>query len=343
MSGGSILITGANGGLGTAFVTELLRSSHGAECYGIFTVRNPEGASNIHRILEEASALHKHELFPLDLISLDSIRSSARTLNQRVATGHVPRIRALVLSAAVQHVDGTKSTGDGFESHFAVNYLANFLFVLLILQSMDKEHGRIIMISTAMHDSTHWMNKGTWPVGMKEMYTTTERVSRGGGLGNEVGCLGEIIGMRQYGASKMFLVMFAYELQRRLDQDSTLSKISVLSMDPGGMGGAELTKRGSPISRFIWSHIMPTVQNASVYIWSNGVLRTHEKSARDLLRACFDRKDLGEHPKAMFLNGSAQSMSSDESRDEKNQRRLWTESLVLVGLEDGQTMLENWR
>ncbi len=36
---------------------------------------------------------------------------------------------------------------------FQVNYLAHFLFTLLLLQSMDKTHGRIVVIGSWTHES----------------------------------------------------------------------------------------------------------------------------------------------------------------------------------------------
>jgi hypothetical protein len=70
----------------------------------------------------------------------------------------------------VQHVEGKIITADEFESHFAVNYLANYMLVLMILESTDKEGGRIVMIFTALHDSYHWMSNRTFRAGEKEMF-----------------------------------------------------------------------------------------------------------------------------------------------------------------------------
>lgn len=108
------------------------------------------------------------------------------------------------------------------------------------------------------------------------------------------------------------------------------------------MGGADLVKRGPATTRFLWQYVMPTVQSLSVYLWPNGILRTNAKSAGDLLAACFDTEKFGKYPKAVFINGSAQGSSSVESMDEDKQRRLWTDSLTLVGLAEGETVLENW-
>lgn len=108
------------------------------------------------------------------------------------------------------------------------------------------------------------------------------------------------------------------------------------------MGGADLVKRGPATTRFLWQNVMPTLQSLSVYFWPNGILRTNTKSAEDLLVACFDTEKFGKYPKAVFINGSELGSSSVESMDEEKQRQLWTDSLRLVGLGEGETVLENW-
>lgn len=43
-------------------------------------------------------------------------------------------------------------SGDGYEMSWQVNYLANFIFCLLVLQSMDKKAGRILIVSSSTHE-----------------------------------------------------------------------------------------------------------------------------------------------------------------------------------------------
>ncbi|KAH7351327.1 hypothetical protein BKA65DRAFT_255925 [Rhexocercosporidium sp. MPI-PUGE-AT-0058] len=310
---------------------------HSETHQGIFTVRNLSSAAEIQEALALSST--HHHVTPLNLSSLASIRATASSLTKRISSGEIPPIRALVLNAAIQQVDGKTYTTDGYESHFAVNYLANFLFVLLMLGSMDKERGRIVCISTALHDSTHWMNRSTFSDGEREMFKNMESVVDGGEDGTDE----EKAGMQRYATSKFLLVMFMYALQRRLDSSPTLFKVSIFSLDPGGMGGAELTKRGSAASKFLWTYIMPAIQSWAVYFWPNGFLRTNDKSASDVLRACFDTEVVGRYPKGVFMNGGQIGMASWEARDEGKQGILWDGSVMLVGLGEGDTVLENWK
>jgi hypothetical protein len=70
--------------------------------------------------------------------------AAAEDINARVARGTLPPIRALVLNAAWQEANAETllpktCTNDGYEATFAIKYLASFLFVLLLLQSIDNE------------------------------------------------------------------------------------------------------------------------------------------------------------------------------------------------------------
>lgn len=43
-------------------------------------------------------------------------------------------------------------TDDEFDTTFAANYLGHWLLTLLLLKSMDKEEGRIIVIGSQSHE-----------------------------------------------------------------------------------------------------------------------------------------------------------------------------------------------
>lgn len=73
----------------------------------------------------------------------------------------------------------------------------------------------------------------------------------------------------------------------------------------------------------------------------NGLFRTPEKSGQHLLRASLDTKELGEYPKATYLDGAKKWDTGEEVRDEEKQRRLWVDSLRLTKFEEGETVLKD--
>jgi NAD(P)-dependent dehydrogenase (short-subunit alcohol dehydrogenase family) len=146
-----LLLTGGNGGLASAFVAQFLKSPYAAACHCVYTVRDPAKALSLYSALKHAPKEHNYEVGALDLTALENVRTFAANINKRVADGDLPLIKALVLHASIQIYGPSKFTSDGIESTLAVNYLANFLLVLLLLKSMDPEHGRIVHISSNSH------------------------------------------------------------------------------------------------------------------------------------------------------------------------------------------------
>ena len=212
-SPGTVVLTGANGGFGIATVKKLLHSPETEQYHCILTVRNAATAHHLNAILKKTPSNRKYEVMSLDLGSLSKIRTFATEINARVAEGAIPPVGALILNAAYQ--DANEKTlvpqnfsEDGLEAQFAINYLANFLLVLLLLRSMDKQYGRILFISSFTHDAYDEMNhfQGQWREHKYRMVYTgnTLELSKGIVYDDE----GYRAGIRRYGTSKFLLVMF---------------------------------------------------------------------------------------------------------------------------------------
>lgn len=152
---GTILLTGANGGLGSAIVSKIISSPDLATSYhGIYTVRRVDRAATLDSLLRNASTQqqHAHETMALDLSRLESVREVARDINERVAAGLLPPLRAIILNAAYQEYTTHDFSPDGFDMTFQCNYLSHWLLVLLLLQSLDKEHGRVVVLGSWSHE-----------------------------------------------------------------------------------------------------------------------------------------------------------------------------------------------
>ncbi|EGD90321.1 hypothetical protein H112_01777 [Trichophyton rubrum D6] len=70
------------------------------------------------------------------------------------------------------------------------------------------------------------------------------------------------------------------------------------------------------------------------YLWPNGLFRTAEKSAQDLLPAALEPKHAWARPTEAYFNGSEQAEAAVEAKGEKKQQELWGLSLHYVGLDD---------
>ncbi|KAK7697380.1 hypothetical protein SLS64_013571 [Diaporthe eres] len=337
---GTILVTGANGSLGSTMASQIASTPELAAYHGLYAVRDAKAAPVLRSALAQHKTTnpHSHDIISLNLADLASVRAVAATINSQVASGQIPPIRALILNAGYLEFTSQSWTADGFDMTFASNYLGHWLLTVLLLQSMDREVGRVVVVGSESHDphnpkskasfddarwkefmrdgSSESMARGTWS-------TSEEDPSYGGGF-------------RRYGASKFCQAMMIPELQRRLDTDPALSNICVLGVDPGSMPG-NLTRRGPWfISLLMFKLIMPLLAPLMAWLQPNGPLRTLKLGAADVIAGAF------QGPKGGYFYGSRVEEMTVEAQDVKKRERLWVETVGYTELKEGETSLGKW-
>ncbi|KAF4981137.1 hypothetical protein FZEAL_3007 [Fusarium zealandicum] len=342
-SKGTVLLTGANGGLGSAIVADIISKPELASNYtGVYTVRKAANAKQLKDILSAAPESHNHDTVDLDLGSLASIRKAAAEINRRVAAGELPRIKVLILNAAYQDHEDINMTEDGYETTWQVNYLANQLLALLLLQSMDKETGRILVLGSWAHDIDDEHNKinGGPYKGFDTLFPGAEELAKGKWSRPDSGG-GWWTGFRRYGASKLCAVMLMHELAGRLARDPALSQISVVGLDPGAMS-SDLTRRGGFLLRVVMiKWLLPTFASFAVKFSPNGSMRPMWKSAGDAVRLCFE-VDVPAG-KLLYLNGTDELETGREARDGASRKGLWAYGLEAAQIKQGDTILQEWQ
>lgn len=123
-------MTGGTSGFGATAAARLRRSG---ESRLILGVRRPTPVG---------------ESIPLDLAGLESVRAFATSVRERLADAPVD---ALVLNAGMIRADVTGRTVDGFETTFAVDHLAQYLLVRLLLPVLAD--GAVVVLTTSgTHD-----------------------------------------------------------------------------------------------------------------------------------------------------------------------------------------------
>lgn len=83
------------------------------------------------------------------------MREAAATINAKVQSGAIPRIQALILNAGLREAHGQIWTDEGLDTTFASNYLGHWLLMLLLLQSMNRESGRVVVLGGIVHEQVH--------------------------------------------------------------------------------------------------------------------------------------------------------------------------------------------
>lgn len=78
---GTILVTGANGGLGCAIVEQIASKPELAAYHGLYTVRDAKTAPALKEALARGASSHAHDILSLELTKLDSVRQVAAGVN----------------------------------------------------------------------------------------------------------------------------------------------------------------------------------------------------------------------------------------------------------------------
>ncbi|MEQ1438927.1 oxidoreductase [Fontimonas sp. SYSU GA230001] len=185
LSGKTALVTGANSGLGLATAQAL--AAHGARV--VLACRGQAKADAAIAQIRARTPEARLEYLELDLSDLGSVRRAA----DQFRAGH-PRLDILVNNAGVMGLPLLR-TGDGFELLFGTNHLGHFALGGLLLDRLRAAPGaRIVSVASL----AHWT--GRMP--LDDLNWERRRYSKAGA----------------YAQSKLANLMFALELQRRVDR-----------------------------------------------------------------------------------------------------------------------------
>ena len=191
------IVTGANSGLGKEITIGLTKLNIKV----IMACRNLKKAEITKSEIIKTVPSAYIEVIELDLNSLSSVRSFAKKFNNKYQQLHL-----LIENAGIMIPPFTK-TEDGFESQFGVNYLSHFLLTNLLLPTLNKTEGARIATTSSIAHQTGRIN--------------FDNLNAENGYAK----------MDAYRQSKLACLMFAYELQRRLDKAE--SSVIAISSHPG--------------------------------------------------------------------------------------------------------------
>jgi len=197
LHGKIIIITGANSGLG--YESSLALAEKGARV--IMACRNLVRGQQSLEAIKQAVPAAELELMELDLANLNSIRAFAKLFKSKY-----DKLDVLINNGGpIIAVRGM--TEDGFESHFGINHLGHFALTGLLLDVLlNTPSSRIVTVSSRMHVD----GKMEWDDLMSER--SYDR-------------------MAAYRQSKLANMLFALELNRRLEAKGT--SIMSVAVHPG--------------------------------------------------------------------------------------------------------------
>lgn len=175
------IVTGSTGGTGFETALELARK--GAEV--VIAARNPQKGEDAMRRIRRSVAGASVRFEVLDLADQASVAAFA----ERMMAADRP-IHILINNAGVMMPQRREVTGDGYELQLATNYLGHFAMTAHLLPLLRAGQARVVQLTSIAHrngriafdDLQYERGYKPWPV---------------------------------YGQSKLAMLMFGYELDRR--------------------------------------------------------------------------------------------------------------------------------
>lgn len=204
MKGKTVIVTGANTGLGKETALELAKRQARVILACRSFEKGQQAAEEIRSKVKGAEVVVKS----LDLSSLESVRVFADEILKEEA-----RLDILINNAGLYMDPPIPSTQDGFEIHFGVNHLGHFLLTNLLLDLLEKSApSRIVMVASSLakfasidFDNIH---------GEKSKAMLARQDHKNG----------------PYAQSKLANMLFAHELNKRLPDGKVWSQYASINI-----------------------------------------------------------------------------------------------------------------
>ncbi|GAB6903504.1 SDR family NAD(P)-dependent oxidoreductase [Kineosporia succinea] len=235
-----------------------------------------------------------------DLADLSDVRSAAATVRGLVEAGTVRPLLALIANAGIASSDGMRASADGHELTFAVNHLAHAQLVG-DLEPVLAPTARIVLLGSNTYYANIWRRlMHVPPANWRDPLELAEP-----GTGSS--------GMTAYSDSKLAILYYAHELQRRIAPG-----VSVVVYEPGWMPGTALG-RGAP----------PAVQAVGRALGHIPGVATPERSGPLLAAVAVDARWAHLRDGAFVVRDrvvEVQPLAQDRDRE----RRLWEATAELL-------------
>ncbi|WP_439490283.1 SDR family NAD(P)-dependent oxidoreductase [Algoriphagus sp.] len=218
----TVVMTGGTSGFGAVTAKELISTSETRVFLG-------------YRDKQVAGAEH----IPLDLSSLDNVRAFVSGIVEKLGQG---KIQVLICNAGMNCPDINSRTVDGFETTFAVNHLAHFYLLKLLLPHLDTNAG-IIMTTSGTHDPDENALSAP-PKHANAIWLAHPEKDKT--LDNKM----IINAQRAYSSSKLCTILTIRFLAA--SNEANHKKWQCISYDPGPTPGTGLLQKGTFFMRLAW-------------------------------------------------------------------------------------------
>ncbi|XP_034943814.1 retinol dehydrogenase 11-like [Chelonus insularis] len=305
LAGKTVVITGANTGIGKETAKDLYR--RGARV--VLACRDVEKAKQaIEELQTTLPSKPEREQFSgepgeLSICHLDLCSFASVRKCAQTLNSTEPNIHILINNAGVMMCPFAK-TEDGYEIQLQANHLGHFLLTLLLLPKLMKSTpARIINVSSIAH---MYADIDFDDINLEQSYSS----------------------MKAYNRSKLANILFTKELARQLEE-AKIDGITTYSLHPGLIAtelGRHLNETVFPGARFI------------ARIVSVPFRKTPELGAQTTIHCATDEK--AESETGLYYKECSVAAPSTKSKDPELARKLWNESIKMVGLEPKNNLNE---
>ncbi|KJZ09254.1 oxidoreductase [Marinomonas sp. S3726] len=238
------VITGANSGAGFQATRTLL--SKGARV--IMLNRNTQkSAAAITALKQEFGDKAEVTFIRMDLSILDSVREAATKVLETTK-----QIDALLCNGAIAQVAKQEITLDGFESQLGVNHFGHFLLCGMLFDRIEASQGRIVVVGS-----------NAYKMGLKKIQFDDLNFDR------------KYTAWDSYAQSKLAQMMFAYQLQDRIEAAGKRTKVFVCH--PGASRTNLLMDTASTFNKVLWSLLSRIIaQSAEKGAWPEVMCATQD-------------------------------------------------------------------
>lgn len=273
------IVTGSNSGIGKETATGLAEM----DAVVVMAVRNQERGERARSEIINKTGNRMTDLMICDLASLASIRRFAKEF-----TDKYDGLDVLVNNAGAVF-NSRRTTADGFESTFAVDYLGPFLLTHELLPILKASApSRVINLSSGLYKS-----------GKVDFDDLQSEKS--------------FNGMQVYSKAKLMILMFTYELARRLED----TRITVNAVLPG-FAATNLGRNTGSLLQAISFKLVRPIQISAKKAAQTSVYLASSDEVKNLTGKCFRK--------------TREVTTTPASYDREAQKRLWEKSVELLDL-----------
>lgn len=311
------LITGGHTGIGYEAAKQLAsRSRYNLVLAG----RSMERMESAAQQLRTAYGVRVNTLL-LDTSSLSSVREAATKFLTMLDRDNVDTFQALLCNAGGRF-NALSYSKEGYETTFVTNCLGHFLLIELLTDRMAAD-GRIVFTASGTHDPETRDGK---MVGIAAEPDATA-LANDGKNGKK-----PLSGGTRYSTSKLCMILYAYELDRRLRRSG--SSIASIAFDPGSVPETGLLRTmPKPVQVLAKTSLMKLIMKRM------GVTQgTISFSGGALAQLAADPAYAKGSGKYFQSNDGAlnEKRSSRMSYDEQQALKLWNDSKALARLQPSE-------